>query len=336
MEKTISFKEWATKWWQENDKTKSKVTKNDVDELGRRLRKAIDAVFGFENHEKVNEMYDDVELNDIYPDMVAPLVLEDEQQNLSVLAEVERMPKEERPNYTGKKIDRIKALKKEKKEAAVRCNVLAKKPDNDQIALERKTKINDKIERIEKDIENLKTKLVKCPLGKTPILEVVGETEGRLYDFFLKKIGRGGSVTPYSYADIQNGYWEKVDIDDRCELYELVKELCEKEEWHIAFGFGNYLNTQFDLYKFSQKIFMPQIYRCKEKADMLSKYLGDMTAIEMFEGNDEFLSKLDRFNGIEKRLDILLEETESIHTPFMDKYIELWSSGVLVGGDGEK
>lgn len=327
MEKTISFKEWATKWWQENGKENNNVTKNDVDELGRRLRKAIYAVFDVEDHEKVNDMHDYVEINDIYPDMVTPLVLDEEQFNLSVLAAVEHMPKEERPEYTRKKIERIKALEKEKKAALVRLDKLAKVSDNDKMTSERREKLNDKIERIEKDIENLKAKLVKCPLGKTPFFEVVGETEGKLYDFFLEKIGRGGSVTPYSYADIQNGYWEKVDIDDRCELFKLVKELCEKEEWHIAFGVGNYLNTQYDLNEFCVKIFMPQIYRCKEKADMLSNHFGDMTDIEMFEGNDEFLSKFDRFNDIEKRLDILLEETENIRTSFMDKRIESWSSG---------
>lgn len=332
MENTISFREWATKWWQENGKENNNVTKNDVDELGRRLRKAIDAVFGFEDHEKVNDMYDVVEINDIYPDMVTPLDLDDEQLNLSVLAAVEHMPKEERPEDIGEKIDRIKALEKEKKAVVVRRDKLAKAPDNDIKASERRGKLDIKIERIEKDTENLKAKLVKCPLGKTPIFEVVGETEGKLYGFFLEKIGRGGSVTPYSYADIQNGYWEKVDIDDRCELFKLVKELCEKEEWHIAFGFGNYLNTQFDLTKFCMKIFMPQIYRCKEKADMLSNYFEDMTDVEMFEGNDEFLSKIERYSDIEKRLDILLEETEDIHKT----YTESWFSLILESADSEK
>ena len=40
MENTISFKEWAEKWWQENYE-KDKVTINDIEEVGRRLTMMI-------------------------------------------------------------------------------------------------------------------------------------------------------------------------------------------------------------------------------------------------------------------------------------------------------
>ena len=65
MENTISFKEWAEKWWQENYE-KDKVTINDIEEVGRRLRKAIYAVFNYDDQEKVNDMYDEIEINDIF------------------------------------------------------------------------------------------------------------------------------------------------------------------------------------------------------------------------------------------------------------------------------
>ena len=286
MENTISFKKWAEKWWQENYK-KEKVTINDIEEVGRRLRKAIYAVFGFGNQEEVNDMYDEIEINDILPNTVRPLGLEGEQYNLSVLSAVEGMPDEGWPEH---------------------------------------------VKGIDKEIENLKAKLLKNPLGKAPIFEVVGETEGRLYNFLLEKIGGANSIIPhpYSYADIQNGYWEKVDINDRCELYGLVKELCEDGERHIALYYGKFSNEQFDLCKFRKKIFLPQMYRCKVKAEALLDCFGDVADIEMLEGNGEFLNKLDIFEGMEKRLDSLLKETEDIHTPSMEKEdIESWLSDIL-------
>ena len=253
MENTISFKEWAEKWWQENYE-KDKVTINDIEEVGRRLRKAIYAVFDYDDQEKVNDMYDEIEINDIFPDTVMPLGLEGEQYNLSVLAAVERMPDEECPEYVKRKIARIKELMAEKEATIKSRDKLAKVLAKDAKARERWIKKCDKIKRIDKEIENLKAKLLKKPLGKAPIFEVVGETEGRLYSFLLEKIGGANSIIrhPYSYADIQNGYWEKVHINDRCELYGLVKELCEKEEWHIALGYGKFLKKEFDLCEFGR------------------------------------------------------------------------------------
>ncbi|MCI9571274.1 MAG: hypothetical protein HFH97_01485 [Lachnospiraceae bacterium] len=336
MENTISFKKWAEKWWQENYK-KEKVTINDIEEVGRRLRKAIYAVFGFGNQEEVNDMYDEIEINDILPNTVRPLGLEGEQYNLSVLSAVEGMPDEGWPEHVKGRIARIKELMAEKEATIKSRDKLAKvldgaKEKEKEIERERWIKKCDKIERIDKEIENLKAKLLKNPLGKAPIFEVVGETEGRLYNFLLEKIGGANSIIPhpYSYADIQNGYWEKVDINDRCELYGLVKELCEDGERHIALYYGKFSNEQFDLCKFRKKIFLPQMYRCKVKAEALLDCFGDVADIEMLEGNGEFLNKLDIFEGMEKRLDSLLKETEDIHTPSMEKEdIESWLSDIL-------
>lgn len=327
MGKLMDFSKWAEKWWQENDKTKDKVTTSDIDFLGLRLRKAIDAVFGFEDCKKVESMYDNVEINDIFPDMVMPLNQEDEKNNRSVLAAVQKMseeewPEKERPSYYTEKVARIKTLEKAKEATTNHLAKLAKAAPNDVKASEKRERANGAIEAKEDEIKNLKAKLVKVPFGKEPIFEKVGEMEGELFDFLLKNIGRGGSVTPYSYVDIQRGYWEKVDINDRKVLFKLVRELCEKKGWHISFGFGDFLNNQFDLEEFSQKIYLPQIYRCKVKADILSGCFANMTDIELLEGNDQFLSELHIFMDIDKKLDKLLEKTETIYSPFIDRYIE--------------
>lgn len=63
---------------------------------------------------------------------------------------------------------------------------------------------------------------------------------------------------------------------------------------------------------------MPQIYRCKEKVDKLSGYFENMITEKIFIDNDEFLSKLNIFNDIDRQLDILLKEAEDIHNAVME------------------
>ena len=99
----MDFRQWAEEWLRQNDTVKSEVTKSDIDFLGLRLRKVIDAIFGFEDCEKVKSMYDNVEINDIFPDMVLPLDQADEENNWSVLAAVKKMPEKNGHNTIKKK-----------------------------------------------------------------------------------------------------------------------------------------------------------------------------------------------------------------------------------------
>lgn len=310
----MSFREWAKRWYQENGRAEEEITKSDTDFLGCRLRKAIYAVFGFGDSEKVTSMYEKVEINDLYPDMVTPLGVEDEEYNLSVLVAVESMPREKRPEYTQGKLDRIRTLEKQKKATTSHRNNLAEMAQKDHLAQEKCKTGNINIEGKEGEIKRLKEGLQKNPLGRTPMFEEVGETEGELFDFLLKKIGRGGKTGLYSYGDIQKGYWEKVKMEDRRDLLELVNTLCEEKGWHIAFGFGDFLNNNniyhpFDLEKFAKKLFVPQICRCQEKIDDLFAYFSNIMDNEVLIANDDqILTELDKFTDIDKQLEEVLKK----------------------------